>query len=142
MGEGRLADPAQSEAREGDSHLGRGDRVVQLLDRGAHRDRAELTLVHQLLDARPAHGDERELGGHEVGVRTYQHQQPGDADQVGEQMIHGSARPRADGYSTSRRPSSARANVTMSEYSRSDPIGTPRAIRVTRTPSGRSSLVR
>ena len=42
------------------------------------------------------------------------------------------------GYSTSRRPSSARASVTWSEYSRSEPIGTPRAMRVTRTPSGAS----
>ena len=42
----------------------------------------------------------------------------------------------------SRRPSMARASVTSSAYSRSPPTGSPRAIWVTRTPSGRSSRVR
>src|SRR4029077_7162945 len=41
-----------------------------------------------------------------------------------------------DGGHISRRPSSARARVTSSAYSRSPPMGRPWAIRVTRTPSG------
>ena len=43
---------------------------------------------------------------------------------------------------TSRRPSMALCMVTSSAYSRSLPTGTPIAMRVTRTPSGLSSLAR
>ena len=42
----------------------------------------------------------------------------------------------------SRRPSIARASVAWSAYSSSPPMGTPVAMRVARTPSGRSSLAR
>src|SRR6266404_6404545 len=40
------------------------------------------------------------------------------------------------------RPSSARASVASSAYSRSLPIGMPRAMRVTRSTNGESSFAR
>ena len=107
--------------------------IVAVLDRVAHRGRAEDAALGQLLDARPAHRDQRVLGGHEVRVREHQQQNRENAEGID----HG-PRP-GRGYSTSRRPSSARASVTRSEYSRSEPIGTPRAMRVTLRPSGDSS---
>ena len=45
-------------------------------------------------------------------------------------------------YRISLRPSRALDSVTSSAYSRSPPTGSPRAIRVTRRPSGRRSLAR
>ena len=50
-------------------------------------------------------------------------------------------RRRLDAY-ISRRPSMARASVAWSAYSSSPPMGTPVAMRVVRTPRGRSSLDR
>ena len=85
--------------------------------------------LDQLLDPRPAHRHQRELGRDEEPVERDQH-----GHRPGTPASRGSAAwvsRRRGGYSTSRRPSSARASVTRSEYSRSDPIGTPRAMRVT-----------
>src|SRR3954467_11412651 len=48
----------------------------------------------------------------------------------------------ASGHQISRRPSIALARVRRSAYSSSPPMGTPVAIRLVRTPSGRSSLAR
>ena len=57
-------------------------------------------------------------------------------------VLHRQLAPPRPAAQMSRRPSSARDSVTSSAYSRSPPTGSPRAMRVTWSPSGRSSLAR
>ena len=69
----RLADEAEPDARERDAELRGGDGVVEACRSRAAAARAPRPPgLHPQLDLRAAHGDERELGGDEVGVQQDQ----------------------------------------------------------------------
>ena len=68
-GDGRLADPPETEAGHRNAELGGGDVACWLADRTAHGSRAAGSLGDQLIDARLADGDDREFGRDEKSVR-------------------------------------------------------------------------
>ena len=68
VGDRGLTDPAEPEARERDSELRRRDRVVEPAQGHGGGAGAAAPLGDPHLDLRATHGDERELGRHEVGV--------------------------------------------------------------------------
>ena len=70
--ERRLADPAQAEAGHRDAELRGGDVAVGVAERAPDDARRGAALGDELIDPRPAHGDERELGRHEEAVRQHQ----------------------------------------------------------------------
>ena len=78
-GERRLADPAEAEAGHRDAELGGGDVAVGIGDGAAHRARAAVPFGDQLVDARLADGDDRELGRDEKAVREDQRQNAGQS---------------------------------------------------------------
>ncbi len=73
MADGRLANPAKSEAGEGNAKLRGGDVVVEVLNGLLSGLRAAAALFGKLRDAGAARPDERELGGHEEAVHKDQH---------------------------------------------------------------------
>ena len=77
-----LADPAEAEARHRDAELRGRDELVGIFERAPHRARHAAAFGEQLIDARLAHRDDRELGGHEkpVGQNQRQHREQADAD--------------------------------------------------------------
>ena len=70
--ERRLADPAEAEARHRDAELGRGDVAVGIGDRAPDGARAAVALGDQLIDARLADRDDRELRRDEEAVGEHE----------------------------------------------------------------------
>src|SRR2546425_345090 len=66
-----------------------GARVVQFPARPLARAPPQLPPPHQLLDPRPAHRDQRELGRHEVAVEQDQADQDQDAEDIEYHRFHG-----------------------------------------------------
>ncbi len=69
----RLAQPAESQRAQRDAELDCGEQVFKVALKAAYGFRAGDAGLKKLLDARFANGDERELGGHEVGVGQDEH---------------------------------------------------------------------
>ena len=88
-GERRLADPAETEAGHRDPELGGGDVAVGLADGPPHGPRAAVSFGDQLIDARLADGDDRELRRDEESVgeheREHAAQPPRD---IPERVVH------------------------------------------------------
>ena len=74
-GQRRLGEPAEPEAGHGDAELCRGDVAIGRRDGAPHGARAAVALGDQLIDARLAHRDDRELRGDEKAVGHDQRQQ-------------------------------------------------------------------
>ena len=58
VAEGRLADPAQAQAGDGDAELGGRDVAIQVIGRFAHHARGGIALLDQGFDPRAAHADQ------------------------------------------------------------------------------------
>ncbi len=84
--QGRLANPAKRQTGHGDAELRRRDVAVRIVQRAPDGSCAAMPFGDQLVDARLAHRDQRELGGDEepVGEDERQHgdQAEGDACRV------------------------------------------------------------
>jgi hypothetical protein len=78
VGDDGLADPAESEAAEGDSELHCGQEVVEVLLKMAYEAGTGPALRDHLLNARLANADQGEFGGNEESVTQDQHED-GDA---------------------------------------------------------------
>ena len=86
----RLGHPSEGQARHRDPELRRGDVSIGRGDGAAHRSRAAMSLRDQLIDARLAHRDDRELRGDEEAVGEHERQQPRQPPQRGrERLLHG-----------------------------------------------------
>ena len=72
--EGRLADPAERQGREGDAELGRREVGIQAVGRLLQGRGVRPPLRDQLGDAAAAHRDQGELGRHEEPVGEHQDQ--------------------------------------------------------------------
>ena len=79
LGQRRLADPPEADAGHRDAELGRGDVAVGIVDRAPHRARAAVAFGDQLIDARLADRDDRELGGDEEAVGEHERQHGSEA---------------------------------------------------------------
>ena len=79
LGEDLLADGADGERGERDAELHRGDEVRRVARDLHHGARGAAPFVGELLQPRPAHGDERVLGRDEEAV---QQDQSGDAEKL------------------------------------------------------------
>ena len=68
MGDGRLADPAERDAGDGDAELRSRDGVVHVVDGMGREGGAAPALLHPQVDLGAPHGDQGKLGGDEEGV--------------------------------------------------------------------------
>jgi len=75
-GEGRLADPAQRQAGQGDAELGGGEIGVEVAEHVPRQAGPPVALRDVGLDLRRPHLDQGELGGDEEAVQS--HQQEGE----------------------------------------------------------------
>src|SRR5262249_86509 len=73
----RFADPAERKARHRDAYLGRRDKRRGIGDCAPNRAREWAVLRDELLDPRPPHGDNRELGRDEKAVGKHQEKDRG-----------------------------------------------------------------
>ncbi len=64
-----LGDVAEQDRREGDAELRRREEAVEIAKRFAYDARLAIAAPDHAFDARAAGGDQRELCGHEEGVR-------------------------------------------------------------------------
>ena len=67
--------------------------MVESFERFLHGLRAEAPFRDELLDASPAHGDERELRGDEVAVGQHENGHRAQADPIDEIAVHDAAAP-------------------------------------------------
>src|SRR5262249_39756362 len=68
VGEGRLADPAEGERRDGDAELGGCEVGVKMVDGSLERPGATLSLCHELCHPAAPDGDQGELGGDKEAI--------------------------------------------------------------------------
>jgi hypothetical protein len=68
VGEGRLANPAEGDAGDGDAKLGRGDVGVEVIEAAQDRGGPPVSFRGQMLDAGAPDGNEGKLGGDEEPV--------------------------------------------------------------------------
>jgi len=80
----RLADPAETEARQRNPQLSRRNRIVEMIDRPLRRGGTAATLGEPEVDLRASHRHEREFRGDEIGVDE-------DQDSDAEESEHGQA---------------------------------------------------
>jgi hypothetical protein len=75
----RLADPPESQAGHRHAELRGGDVAIGRRDRAPHGARPSVAFGNQLIDARLADRDDRELRGDEKAVGAYEGEQPCEA---------------------------------------------------------------
>ena len=91
-GERRLGNPPQPDARHRDAELRRRDVPVGQSDGAPHGVRAQMALSDQLIDARLAHGHDREFRGNEESVGEHEgHDAPQPPHNAHERVIHGTS---------------------------------------------------